>query len=264
MDKDYGGTRGIIRPYPNDEAEARARGDKRALLYGGAQLQPFVCDLANARSLSELQIAGDVLYVDKLSTGTIGVRLDTQWQRSFPFGANSAMRGVPYRSILLEWEAQPGKTCVLWSGYGVEMIPPNQDITSIGSITDPVTVEVDPDSLAENGWSSYVSSTVLGTGGTEQVFAAGANAAGGIILSAQIWTARDATSLISLLLKNGAPTTNIDGIPVAVMGHRLTGSGTYSGELIARPRRFNSGTGLYFYNLNVETAGIRQVIYKLF
>lgn len=240
----------------------RLFGSKLGLLYGGGFLQPFTPDLSSAQPLKEFDLAGDFLYLDKSSTGTIKVKFDMAQAQGFELRPADKIDRVPFKRLLLEWDAQPGETAVLWTGYGANVIPAQNDIAAIGSILNPV--DIDPDSLADSGWSSYVSSTVLGTGGTEQVFAAGANTAGGIILSVQMWTARDATSLISLLLKNGAPTTNVDGIPVCVMGHRLTGSGTYSGELIPRPRQFNSGTGLYFYNLNVETAGIRQVIYKLF
>lgn len=143
MDPAYNG---LIKPkFPNPLAE-EVRGDKREIIYQGASLQPLPLDLTVAQSLKEFQLQGNVLYVDSEATGIVGLRLDTTWQRSYPLRANSKLKGYPYKSVILEWTAQPGLTAVLWYGYGVDLVPPNQNISAIGTLNTIVNpVPLDPE-----------------------------------------------------------------------------------------------------------------------
>lgn len=253
--------------YPAQSLEARSRGDKRGLVYSGMpSLQPFVCDLSSAQSLKEFAFAGDVFYVDKTSTGTVGFRLDSSWQRSFPLGANGAMRGVPYKSILLEWEAQTGKTAIVWYGYGVEIVPPNQDITSIGSITNPVEVT---DYGIEFG-SSFQSNAALASGGTEIVFAAASNTDGAIIHTRETASgvAGGTGNIIAALhLATVVPAAYSDGI---IDISRVATWGDSSGFLANRAASFRAiryapGRGAWWRNsgANGESSSSRTVKYTL-
>jgi hypothetical protein len=114
--------------------------DKRGVLPPFANVQRKVIALDNAVNQEELRVEGDFVYVDPLSTGQIGVKYNTDAMPSFPFRASTGVRGFPYKTLLLNWTAQPGLVANLWYGFGAEIIPPNQDIANIGSITSPVSL----------------------------------------------------------------------------------------------------------------------------
>ncbi len=108
--------------------------DKRGVLSPFANVQKKVLLLDNATNQEELRVEGDFVYADPLSTGLIGVKYNADAMPAFPFRASTGVRGFPYKTLLLNWAAQPGLVLNLWYGFGAEIIPPNQDIANIGSI----------------------------------------------------------------------------------------------------------------------------------
>ena len=263
MDPDYNGL--ITPPYPDAQRRARVAGDKRGLVYGAGTLQPFICDLESAQSLREYDFSGDVLYVDKLSTGTIKFRFDTSWQRSFPLGANAAVRGVPFKSVLLEWDVQAGKTAVIWYGYGVEIVPPNQDITSIGSITNPVDIR----GVGFTYGSKFSSNTVILANANEAVFVPATNTNGARIKAARFLNEAPGgwISAESLVAHTGVPATYTDGdILVGNMNAVSLAAGVYESHgYLLEPVQIDSGKGLWFRNSTgtSEATGNRNVLYDI-
>jgi hypothetical protein len=235
---------------PYQRLTDQVRGDKRGLDYLAGALQPIVLDLSSAQTLKEFALAGDVLYVDKLSTGTVKFRPDMSWQRGFPLGANSGVRDFPFKSLLLEWDAQPGETFVLWFGYGINIIPPNQDITTIGSITDPVRIA--PMSYA----SSFDSAAVLAAGVNTTILAPGSNLDGVDIEDCGIVAFGAATAYITLLAKSSAPASIADGEIIFAASQSPTGA-SLPGSGLWQRRTISSGKGIY---LRPESAGGSSIV----
>lgn len=261
MQGDYTGLTGM--QYPDDALRRRIESDKRDLIYNRGTLQARVFDLSVAQPVKEFDFAGDVLYIDKLSTGTVSFRFDMSWQRGFPMSANSAMRGFPYKSLFLEWEAQAGKTATVWFGYGVEIVPPNQDITTIGSITNPVDARPYPYTYG----TSYQSITALAAATPETVFAPGSNTAGASLWDAQFYSYFGTNTIrAAFLTKASAPGSIIDGtVIVPNSAGQLVAAGSpfiAHGRLQFQPR-IVSGQGLYFIADRAEGEAQRQAKYTL-
>lgn len=285
MQGDYTGLLGNEHgKYPDGPILSRIEGDKRDIQYNRGTLQPTELDLSSAQAPREFDFQGDVLYVDKLSTGTLKFRFDTSWQRGFPLGANSAVRGFPYKSVLLEWDSQPGKTVVIWHGYGLEIVPPNQDITAIGSITNPVKVEgtlgvlaqesiggVDTLEVRERGFAygaSFGSTAFLAANTPETVIAPGTNTGGVIVWSAGMRGMNSAATNItsSLLAKASAPANFNDGAVLLIPDNYFELASTRmatAGKLV-RPVFLAAGLGLYFISGALETQLVhRHVLYTV-
>lgn len=159
---------GLATPQYRDKHGEQIEADKRQINYKKGALVLLTIALDNAQGMKEFQLAGDVLYLDRRSTGEIKFRPDTAWPAAFPLAANSAIKGFPYSSLLLEWEAQAGKIAYVWAGYGIEIIPPNQDITTIGSITDPVELTEDArynDDISRDEQHAFAAAYTHSTGG---------------------------------------------------------------------------------------------------
>lgn len=248
--------------YPDGPILSRIEGDKRGIQYNRGTLQPTVLDLSVAQAPREYDFQGDVLYVDKLSTGTIKFRFDTSWQRGFPLGANSAVRGFPYKSVLLEWDAQPGETAVIWHGYGIEIVPPNQDITSIstvGGISTPVDI-IDTGNIAETNFSS---SDAIGLNAALAVFVAASNTVGATIHAAGIYSRAANEKIENLQHFTSAPTTLIDGAILFNCAHGPSATDAPSIQL-SNPVRFAASRGLWFFNgVTLQAIGNRFANYTL-
>lgn len=124
--------------YPIQGFDQKSQGDKTGMVYPSANMNKKVIALDTANPLFELPVDGDFVYCDIQSTGLISIQINDMAMPPLPFQANMALRGFPYKKLILSWTAQPGLIANLWYGYGAEIIPPNQNITAIGSITNPV------------------------------------------------------------------------------------------------------------------------------
>lgn len=116
-------------------------GDKRNVLWPVANISKLPLPLDVAQPFAEKEIEGDFIYADSDSTGTIYVRFNNPAMPEIPVRTNFGIYGFPIRRIFVRWDAQAGKTVNLLYGYGAQIIPPNQDITTIGSITNPVNLD---------------------------------------------------------------------------------------------------------------------------
>lgn len=259
---------GLIWPgnYPDSELRAVVQGDKRGLQPNIAQLQPFVCDLSVARSLSELQIEGDVLYVDRTSTGIIKFRAATSWQRSYPLGANDGLKDYPYSRPLIEWDAQgAGVFAILWFGYGVNIVPSIGSISSISTIGTVTTITnpVDARPYGYTYGAAYASNVALTAATPVQVVAPASNT-NGITVWAAGATHSPASSLshVVLIAKASAPSTIIDG---DVYYHNSVGGSNQfaGGDTNVFPVRVAAGKGLYWITDQNEASGFRRVLYTV-
>jgi hypothetical protein len=117
----------------------------------------LVLDLGTARAGELVNIQGDFLYLDQDSTGKIYVQLnsDRAIEPAMPLTSNAGLQRVPFESIYITHAAQPGDTVNLWYGWDANIIPPNQDIASIGEILEPVTVEGAPSLVRALAGQSY-------------------------------------------------------------------------------------------------------------
>jgi hypothetical protein len=264
---------GLMTPkYPDADINSRVAGDKRSLLYNRGTLQPFVCDLSSAQAMKEFPWKGDVLYVDKLSTGTVKFRFDTSWQRGFPLGANSAVRGFPFESLLLEWDAQPGKSLVIWYGYGLEIVPPNQDITSIGTVdaVTEITNTVITQNYGDEYGTSYVSAAGLTANTPSNVWSAATNAAGVRLISAALGVGHITTTSVAgaFLHKATAPANVADGDASFVTGAMRVNQGgsnyyTAAGKL-HRPLIIPTGLrGDFISTTTTSFVQMRQALYTV-
>lgn len=115
-------------------------GDKRNVIWPVANISKLPLPLDVAQTVIEKEIEGDFIYVDSDSTGIAYVRFNNPAMPEIPIRTNFGIYGFPIRRIFVRWDAQAGKQINLLYGYGAQVVPPNQDITTIGSITNPVTL----------------------------------------------------------------------------------------------------------------------------
>lgn len=126
---------------PFQEYYDRVYGDKRGILFGGGNLQPIVLDLNSAQPLKDFELQGDFIWMDPDSSGAIRVKFSMAQPRAMTMRANYRFSRVPFKQLLLEWDAQPGETAILWTGWGVEALPSANDITNLSNILNPVPLD---------------------------------------------------------------------------------------------------------------------------
>lgn len=244
-------------------------------------------DLSTARSGATalvLPITGNVLYIDnRPGTGTAELVLIDDTMTPGParitVGPGYVLR-APFRAIAVENSAQAGQSLRIIYGVDIEFAPgqaanvtlsgtPNFNIASIGGVAlgsqpafwgmptvDNLTWSLPP--------SNSSSSTALGAGATEQVFAAGANTGGCIVRAAQfISNANAGTDLrqMSLIAKATAPTGLADGIVVLMATHQS--ANTVSMGQLNNEFRLPANVGLFWYAVSAETQALRSVSYNL-
>lgn len=126
-----------------DEYARRAQSDKRDVAFAQSHLLRTQVNLSlvSTDRTRTLDTRGDVVYIDMESTGLIRVKLGSAWPAAFPMRANTAIKGIPYDKLHLEWDLQPGKVANIWYGWGMDIIPPNNDIASIGEIVAAVPID---------------------------------------------------------------------------------------------------------------------------
>lgn len=182
---------------------------------GQMLMQPFALDAAETGR--PFKIEGDFLYIDKTSTGSIYVQFGPGGQK-FPMGPNMFFKGIAYRDLLISWDAQAGKTAQLWYGWGGEIIPPNQDITAIGSITNPVAIEED------TYGASFASVTATGAASNLTIVAPGTNVNGLDLKDLQYQATGAAGQNNGVLAKAGAAPASLTDGDLILVGHQLTGN----------------------------------------
>ncbi|MHB2040112.1 MAG: hypothetical protein ACYCPX_12740 [Acidiferrobacteraceae bacterium] len=178
-------------------------GSKKGQVYPELGINLIQIDLTNGLTNYEVSCPGNFLHADSESTGLVFVSFNQpSVVTRYPFRANLKMGGFNIDKIYLNATAQSGSKLNLWYGYAPELTPPNSDISTIGSITAPVTIAQgavinDPTLIAlANANQAYEVAAGSGTTWKQIVFAnrgntniylggAGVNANSPIVLPAQ-------------------------------------------------------------------------------
>lgn len=126
---------------PWDEYFSRVYGDKRDILFGAANLQPLTLNLSAAGPLKDYQLQGDFIWIDPDSTGTIRLRFAMAQPRAITMKPNYRINKVPFKQLLIEWDAQADATVTIWTGWGVDILPSANDITNLSNILNPVPLD---------------------------------------------------------------------------------------------------------------------------
>lgn len=133
----------LIKTTPDFAAKmASYLGDKRGTIYPVANINKEVIALDNAALGQQKSWPGDFLYasINTSAGAVIGIRYNNPSMPPFPFKQNTGVFGFPIKEVYLDWAAQAGKTIEIWYGYGAQIIPPNQDIASLQSIINDVSI----------------------------------------------------------------------------------------------------------------------------
>lgn len=156
-------------------------GDKRSVLWPDANILSQSYALDNAFSIREIDgLEGDFIYVDSDSTGVAYIKFNGQAFPWIPIRPNFSISGFPIkRAWIKNLSAQAGKQLNLFWGYGARIIPPNQDISNIGSVTNisnPVPIKVSSagnlqadDAIVDAGASFGIGFSVPGVAGQTSI-----------------------------------------------------------------------------------------------
>ena len=275
---------------PFQEYYDRVYGDKRGILFGGGNLQPLELNLNAAQSLKDFELQGDFIWMDPDSTGDIRVKFSMAQPRAMTMRANYRFARVPFKQLLIEWDAQPGETAILWTGWGVEALPSANDITNLSNIINPVTVQeilsavevkgprsynnapvlADlPVLVREIGYvaaSNFLSNATFAADTAQTIFSAASNANGAIVWEGSFWHRTGTTGTISTVLaKSSAPVNTGDGEGIITQQFSQDGGAVwYSSGQLARPRFIAAGYGLYEISNIATTARSSRYSYTLF
>lgn len=179
-------------------------GTKKNMLYPDGALLSQTFDLSVAQTGLRLDFAGDFIYADRNTTGYVNLIFNGFSMSSFPFGQNTAINNFPYKALYLSWPAQTGKLLTLWYGYGANIVPPNQDISSILN-----TVNVNAVGLTYA--TSYSSSALITAGTPLNIISAASNILGYTLWNTISQSGTAGGSVESWLAKATAPVALFDG-----------------------------------------------------
>lgn len=259
-------------------------------------LQGYLVDLSTARSLAAgtaltLQVQGNLFYADPLfdlvGNSQAGIaRVHFQDVNSNPVGTYvtalpSALYKVPFTQLAVENFAQAGKYLYLVYGTDVDILPgASQQVQatiigtptvggSLGALAQQLIGGVNELVVMERGYTygaKYASVTNLAAGGSEAVFAPGANVNGAIVWSASFMSHTAGTASAVMLAKNAAPGTMIDGDPIVAMDKfvlQVGGVSQMCAGVLPRPVFIAAGKGLYRYSNSLETVSYGAALYTL-
>lgn len=184
-------------------------GDKRDRVIPVTNLRRIVIALDNALVEQRQQCYGDFLYADSNSTGTITVKLNSTSEDPIPLLAQASVEDHPMKDIFISCAPQAGRVLNLWYGYRARFRPPAQNIATIGSILNTVSVQ----DLGVTYGVAYASNTVFVANTPQNVLAAASNLNGARVVDAEFhsYDAGAANGATALLAKATAPATPIDG-----------------------------------------------------
>lgn len=239
-------------------------------------------DLSTSRSITgtganaalSLNISGNSFFVDADNTNVGNAVIHFQDTSlgisSAPFyAAPGFVASVPFTQILIENAAQAGKRLRIF--YGVDLdfrAGVNASVIS-GTVTigNPTSAPVNVSQSGFRYTGSYKSITVMAANTPDVVFAPGANVNGAIVWSANHYVINNAAAhaLPTLLAKNGAPVSVIDG---DVIASAFNSSQPAAGAIgmaysLGRPVFIAAGLGLYAITSAAESLSHRNVLYTL-
>lgn len=235
-------------------------GDKRGVLWpkGNLQYQSFALDAA--QNPTQVDIQGDFLYADCDQTGKVFIKFNDFAAPWIPLKTNTVIR-YPIEKTWLRWTSQPGLVANLHWGYGAFFTPPNQDITSIGSITNPV----DARPYGYTYGAAFSRWNIADPANTATaVVAPGSNVNGVTVWQSYQALESATTSVNSLLAKSSAPVDPADG-DVLLTSYLSSTSATHQHLMNGMPVRVAAGKGIYWFNdaLLGAVASIRSTLYTI-
>ncbi len=93
--------------------------DKRADVIPRSALRRVQIKLDNALAAQSFRLRGDVIFLDRNSTGVIQVQLNNTSEDPFPMAAGDGIEGLPFEDFFVTSAAQPGLVMNVWYGYSV-------------------------------------------------------------------------------------------------------------------------------------------------
>ncbi|HYS75944.1 MAG TPA: hypothetical protein VEM38_07630 [Burkholderiales bacterium] len=91
--------------------------DKRADIIPRSALRRQQIKLDNALAAAPFRLRGDVIFLDRASTGLIQVQLNQTSEDLFPMAAGDGIEGLPFEDFFVTSAAQPGLVANVWYGY---------------------------------------------------------------------------------------------------------------------------------------------------
>lgn len=216
--------------------------DKRGRIIPSLPLRKVVLDLSVARNAAELKCSGDFIFLDRNSTGVINVSLRSPQEDQMPMGAFDIIENVPMDRIFITHAAQPGLVANLWYGYHARFRASSANLSTLGSITNTVSVQ-DVSMLPGTEFSSLS----LITAGTPLNVIAAASNLNGLRVHDAGGSGLNTTSFlaITLLAKATAPTTVADGAVIAnTIAQVNNGTTSWAAARLLKPRRVAAGLRL--------------------
>lgn len=245
--------------------------DKRDRVIPRSNLRRLVVALDTAMVEQPYRVRGDFIYIDNNSTGTGTLKLNNTSEDPFPVLAQAGLVDMPFQDIFLSSSAQAGKVLNLWYGYRARFLSPSQNIATIGSITNAVTVAGTLGNLAQvavggvnslqvspRGYvygTSFRATTALAANTATQIFSPASNVNGAILWSVT-YESCNATSnpAISILAKTSAPASLTDGDALDDCATRISFTSFFScSKNINNPVFIAAGKGLYCITNVAET-----------
>jgi len=266
--------------------------DKRDRVIPRSNIRRLVVPLDVAGNEVPYRLRGDFLYADNNTSGVVTCKLNNTSEDPFPLLAQAGLAEMPFEDIYLTWSAQAGKVLNLFYGYKARFASPSQNIATIGTITNPVSVTGSSGNpllqtsinsgIASAGNSpliardigfiygaTYQAVSTLVSGNTDQVFAPGTNVNGAIIWAATGVSVVAAAANASLSLHAGTSVpvgfnTNDVLLSAVKAAQSATDIPTAYAEL-TRAVFVAAGKGVWWINDGAanETFARRRVLYNL-
>lgn len=255
--------------------------DKRHRVIPDFPLRRLVLPLDAARVEFLQKLSGDALFVDRLSTGLITVKLNGTSEDPIPLAALDGVEGFPIQDVLISNTAQPGLVINLWYGYQGRIRANSQTLTSIGTITNPVGVQgprtynnapllTDLPVLMREVGAPYGASSANASPSAAltpiSLVPPGTNTNGLIVWAGGVYGRNSAgpAQQMTLLAKSSPPVSITDGDilsdPTALT--ELAAASSFMAR-ISRPTFVAAGKGVYKMNLLAEANQYSSLLYTL-
>jgi hypothetical protein len=243
--------------------------DKTGLSYPVGNLLRLNISLDVAAVDKEFPLYGDFLYADRLSTGTISVRINSPGMPDFPFVRNTLVHNFPIGKCYLSWPAQPGLVFNLWFGTGADIFPPTQDIATISGVVAVTPFTTFPvDDLGITYGVAFSSGTLQVANTPQNIISAGANVNGYVLWEGKLQSVNaTVVPLAALLAKTTAPATVADGDVLVQSGYSALAASPnvlVGGGNLQKPINVAAGKRLDYICTPTETGSSqRSVLYTL-
>lgn len=110
-------------------------GDKTGVLFPSVNILKEEVPLDNPNAWVQKDWSGDFLYADADSSGSLYIKINDINAPKIFIQGGLKIEGFPFKKVFINSTSQPGKVINMLYGYGARIIPPFQNINSIGAIT---------------------------------------------------------------------------------------------------------------------------------